>query len=218
MIVHNIEDFCNSGIYKHVKAIEPQNNMPNEQLIRYVHRTFYEPFQNVFTTLKDAHVFKINNGSVDIPVGKTAEYDGIYDIWLRDCVGVTQLSVCFNGVEIPIQPFELDRDIAIQIPLAFKPIKASIHDSRSSEVKHIFANSTNAILPMYQQNEVSFIPCLALANDKLTIKVNESAMCDVHISTVYYNDNRFRQKLMGRKTMFFVNGKPFFAYKGVVSR
>jgi hypothetical protein len=207
MQMHKVVDFRDSGIYKHVKLCEPRNSMPDEDLIRYVHHKYFDKHQSVFTILKNAHVFSSSNASVEIPLGNNAMYDGIYDIWLRNCVAVKSITLCFDKVEIPIPEFKLDENISIQIPLAFL--------SDGSAVNNIFANNVRSVFP---ELNLSFIPSIALGSDKLTIKLNDPASCDVCISTVYYQNHNLRSMLVHAENTFYVNGEPFVTRNGFVKR
>jgi hypothetical protein len=197
MQVHDIEDFRETGIYQYVKATEPQNTMPMEQLVRYTHHKYYTK-KSCFSTIKNAHKFSSSNACVEIPLGTNAKYDGIYDIWLRNCCGVISITLCFGDVEVPIPEFKLDNDTSIQIPLALC--------TNGKEVSHIFAHETSSIFP---QNHISFIPSIAFLDQKLTIKLNKEGSCDAHISTVYYNNIAFRRILANSTNTFYINGEPY---------
>lgn len=202
MQVHDITDFCDTGIYKHVKATEPRNNMSMEQLVRYTHHKYYTN-KSCFSTIKNAHKFTSSNACVEIPLGRDAKYDGIYDIWLTNCVAVLSITLCFGDVEIPIPEFKLNNDLSIQIPLAFA--------SQNEKVRHIFAHPHKTICPA---NHLSFIPSTAFIDQKLIIKFNDVAKCDAQISTVYYNDLSWRRCLANSTNTFYVNGEPYMTTWG----
>lgn len=206
MRTQKIRDFRETGIYQHVKAVEPDNNMPIEKFALYVLYKYIKSNDNTYFTVRDAHVLPCNDGCIDIPLGTNAKYDGIYDIWLRNCCGVTSISVCFGTLEIPIPEFKLRNDLSIQIPLAFL--------TEGNEVDHIFSNSTSHIMTRFY---TSFIPSIALVNNKLTIKVNKEATCDAHISTVYFRNNSYRTCLAHCQDTFYIDGKQYVAYGGNVS-
>lgn len=198
MHIQDIRNFCETGIYKHVKATEPRNTMPMEQLVRYAHDKYYAN-KNIFSTIKDSHKFSSSNGCVEIPLGQNAKYDGIYDIWLLNCVGVVTITLCFGeDIEIPIPEFKLKDDISIQIPLAFC--------TEGKEVTQMFADIQGNLR---SQNHNSFIPSVAFVDQKLTIKLNDMATCDAVISTVYFSDIDVRRRLANYTNKFYINGEPF---------
>lgn len=208
MKIHDITDFRETGIYKHVKATEPQNNMPPEQLVRYIYNKYYTK-ESLFLTIKDSHIFPSNSdGEIHIPLGGAARYDGIYDIWLRNCVGITSITLCFGDLEVPIPEFKLNNDICIQIPLAFM--------TEGKEVSNVFAYATSEL---GLKNTCSFIPSVAIQVDKMIIKLNNTGpSCDAHISTIYYNSLSWRRRLVHSQNTFYIAGEPFVTINGQVQK
>ena len=202
MRTFDIKDFRNSGVYLHAKAQEPHDELSIEDYVRYVHDRYFTSKEHSFTTLKDAHTIACVNSVIEIPLGRNAKYDGIYDIWLHNCSGITSITLCFGKVEIPIHDFKLDTNVSIQIPLAFAV--------EGKEVKHVFHN-TWGFLP---QNEVSFIPSIAFLHDNLVIKLNKDAECEACISTIYYSNKEFRMRLLHARNIFYINGEPYATHSG----
>jgi hypothetical protein len=200
----DIVDFRDSPFYKHAKLVDPKTrDMTDEKLVDVVlnHLERKEPTKVYKFMLKDAHTMSPDDhGRIAIPVGKKEMYDGIYDIWLRECENVTSITIVFayNKIEVPVQEFKFRDDKSIQIPLAFM--------SDGDEVKHMF---------LEPKRRMSFIPSIALDFDKMFIQLNEGARCKVCISTLYCQ-RYIRMKLSCGINTFYVNGTPLVATGGMV--
>jgi hypothetical protein len=209
MKIHNIIDFRDTGIYKHKKLVAP-SDLTDEQLIV---RTCKDTYNNLFYTLRDSHVLSdmiLTEDSVriNVPLGSSKNmYDGIYDIWLKDCSNVKSISIVFDNVEIPITEFKVQGH-SVQIPLAF------VQESTNEGVKHLFTHNEYSF---GSKTRLSYIPAVAIAYDNMYITINSGASCKVHISTVYL-ENDYRRRIAQSSNTFYVNGIPLVARCGTVCK
>lgn len=207
--IHEIKDFREAVAYRHAKLITQNvENTSDESITVFsLYKEYASTRTSRFATLKDIHVFS-GQDSIDITTGRTAMYDGIYDIWLRNCNNVKTVSMCFNNnnIEIPIPNFAEQKDESIQIPLTFA--------LNGKPVNHVFFDSEPGWFP---KRNLSFIPTVALPFDKLSIKLNTGASCDVHISTIYFQ-TLFRREIVQSTCKFYVNGVPLLARSGIVQQ
>lgn len=208
--MQSITDFRETGAYKHARLVDP-GDLTDEQLVR---RILAKSNNNLLCTLQDARILDVFESETDprihVPLGAdNSLYDGIYDIWLRDCNNVATISVVFthNNIEIPITEYKRHGN-SIQIPLAFMPELAR------DGVKHIF-NKTESCL--FLRKRLSYIPSVTIQFDKMYIKLNPGASCKVHLSTVYH-EQPYRREMVCSSNIFYVNGVPLITKSGTVER
>ena len=123
--MQKIVDFRDSGHYKHIRLTEPNTLSDEQLLLATMHR--YRSNQHI-SFLRDSHVFTSTptadeETTIEIPTASASSlYDGVYDIWLRDCHEVKKVKVKFNDVEVELDVKDLKtlNNGDIQIPLAFK--------------------------------------------------------------------------------------------------
>jgi hypothetical protein len=204
--MYDFKDFRETALYKHMVLVNRhyKDMQPIDAALKIISKMEKDDcVHSYFACIKDAQTFSdcITTDTdvlIEVPLGTKSTYDGIYDIWLRDCTNVASISVMFdaNKMEIPIE-FKLLDDRTIQIPLAFL--------SDGGKVKEGF----------YKNNNMSFIPSIAIQFDRLFIKLNAGAQCNVCISTIYCQTHR-RRVLAQRTNTFYVNGVPLQTMSGQV--
>jgi hypothetical protein len=205
-LVHEIKDFRGSTMFRQAK-LETQNvkGINDEAVTCFaLHDAFDVTEHAYFATLKDIHAFS-GTETIQVPVGlgNLSKYDGIYDIWLRNCQNVQTISVCFDNVEIPITRFEKTKDESVQIPLTFS--------TDGNPVGHVYLHRETG----WYNRRLSFIPSIAIQFDRMFIKLNPGASCDVVISTIYFQ-RYFRREIVHSSNTFFVNGVKLLAQNGTV--
>jgi hypothetical protein len=209
--IKKFNEFRNSLIYRHVKLVAPKG-LSDEELVVFAlsqHETCAQSlskqknFIEYCYFLNDSHVHMLE---ADKPVsylpiqGKL--FDGIYDIWLKECNNVGKISLVFNDLEIPIDNFKPNAD-TIQIPLTF------MTDSQS-HISHFFNYEYS-----WCSKKMSYIPTVALPYTKFGIKLNPGASAKMYISTIYL-PKQYRKILVHSQNVFFVNGKPLITRCGEV--
>lgn len=196
-----ITNFKDSAAFQFMKCTQKQERTDEDLAIMSLslHKS---DITGHFIFIEDAYTF---SHTQEMGVGsKNVKYDGIYDIWLKDCVNVSSVSIVFEcaGPEISIESIKSGQE-TIQIPLAFQ----------ADSVKHVthYYSDLNGV-----RRNVSFIPTLALyATQHMRIKLNEGASATVCLSTVYA-PKLYRQSLVNAYNIFYVDGKPFVTMHGKV--
>lgn len=187
-----IKDFRTTRSYQIVIKKHPHITSTEDLVVK----TLHEQHKSSYITLNATHTIdKIVATSIEIPISSTL-YDGIYDIWLIDCINVTDITVCFDNVEIHIPEFKQSEG-KVQIPLTFDETTV-FYECKGFNAMH-----------------VSFIPTIAMSYDRLRIKLNSSAVCKVQISTIYFTQD-VRKHMIHSSNMFYVNGVPLITRCGAV--
>lgn len=219
---HNVTDFRDTPLYKHISAMPNMKERTDEQkvVMAYVLTESCEYMHNTsqLMTIRDSHDFfteEYNNKTrIMIPVKAGGNithlyYSGIYDIILRDCSDVTRLSLVFEyesgstyEICIPTSSLIQLAENSFRIPLAF--------DTKTPHEEHLLYMIDNSL-----RLKTSFIPTGAVAYNMraMYIKMNKGARATASISTVYFPNNSVRAMVCGI-VKFWIDGEPVLAANG----
>lgn len=184
--IHNVVDFKQSPLYNHLQLVH--KNFNDEQILEIV----LSQDENKFVCIENS--FTVSGATkIDIPLSRYCpDYQGIYDITLKNCANVSSVVVSFKNVDVEIPCKEGAEEI--QIPLAF-----------TGKVERMF----------FEPNRTSFIPTVGLHFDVMSIKLNEGASCDVCLSTVHFGKT-LKTHIVCSNIVFYINGEQFVTKCGEV--
>lgn len=123
--------------------------------------------------------------------------DGIYDIWLRNCKNVREVCVEVEGAGTVYKYYLSVTDINkdFQVPLAF-------HTNGVAPVSYYLYDGDTSL----DHTRVSFIPVHGSILQKIYIKLNEGAIANIELSTVYL-PKQGRSTIRSTTLEFYINGK-----------
>lgn len=129
-------------------------------------------------------------------------HDGLYDIWLRDCKNLTELSIDIEGVGTvysrKFDSHEMNKDF--QIPLWCESLGPDIIVDKFMYVKH-----NNNI-------HVSCIPIYVFIHNKVTFTVNDGAEAIITGSTVHLPID-YDHEICRNKVYFKIDDVQYFFQK-----
>lgn len=191
---YSITDFRKNPRYLHKKLCEKENNIHNLLLTCLGEGSHYYFLEDdVIINVKGSTYIDNNT------VGTLRVFDGIYDIWLRNCKNVRFITIELDGIGIVYnKTFDDGQSNDIQIPLAF--------ESTGKPVEYMFYEE-KGLLNTY----VSFIPANGLIFNKMRIVLNEDAEVTVNLSTVYMHIN-CRRQMVHCPVHFYINGNIYLYY------
>lgn len=206
-----IVDFRNLSIYPFTKflKVELSTKCTNEDetllMLAYTMSSRYDDIM----FLKDSFTLDINEGDTIINIVPSSStplvvYSGIYDIVLKDCENVREVSLVFTTnnkrLEVPIS-FTKENKKEIRIPLTVP-----------HEPTHYFHRVDESL-----KANVSYIPtaCFKHTNTTLSIKLNAGAYAKASISTIYLPRQELT-RLVNSTTLFYVDGTRILTRDGIV--
>lgn len=192
-----IKDFRKTPTYLHAKLCIGATDI-QELLLTSLDRKFVYMENDVTLHIKGSS-FELNHSTVP----RMGVFDGIYDIWLRNCKNVTHISIEIEGINEPVYTrsfCKADCDVCpenIQIPLAFEPdgerVQYMLYDEK------------------FFKRYVSCIPANGLIRNTMTINLNEGAEATLELSTVYM-PTVYRRDMANTQVYFYINGKEYMYY------